>query len=231
MRLISATLRATVAVSALFSLGLAMILPTPGAIDTSLIRRDLLPEVTGVPDDDHVAIFFPTINTYNANNYYPDGSGVQSGNSVLTTLKTTNIKCWSEIFFVGTTDAYDQWNQVGDDVDCATTSTCLLSTQNMAQKCLSFTWSVTETASVAAAVAPLGVGVTITASVAVSVGGSYQACNSRTNVDSCTWTDTKCHSIWGADQTTTVHGYKRLSCDKPIAIGGPPQRSDGNFTL
>ncbi|KFZ01851.1 hypothetical protein V500_00593 [Pseudogymnoascus sp. VKM F-4518 (FW-2643)] len=101
----------------------------------------------------------------------------------------------------------------------------------MAQKCLSFTWGLTTTASVAAAVAPLGVGVTVTASVAVSVGGSYQACNSRTNVDSCTWDDTKCHSMWGAAQTTTVHGYKRLSCDFPVAIEGPPQRPDGNFTV
>ncbi|KFX86710.1 hypothetical protein V490_08920 [Pseudogymnoascus sp. VKM F-3557] len=222
MRLKSATLRATVAVSALSSLGLAMILPTPGAIDTSLIRRELT-EVTGVPDD--MAFWDnPT------GNYYADGYGVQSGNSVLLTVPYTDDdgKCWTEIFFVGTTDAYDQWKQIGDDIDCATTSTCLLSTQEMAQKCLSFTWGLTYTASVAAAVAPLGVGVTITSSVAASVGGSYQACNSRTKVDSCTWDDTKCHSMWGASQTTTVHGYKRLSC---VGFVNTPPRPDGNVTM
>lgn len=222
MRLISATLRATVAVSALCSLGLAMILPTPGAIDTSLIRRELT-EVTGVPDD-MAFIDNPT------GNYYADGSGVQSGNSVLSTIPLTETdgKCFTEIFFVGTTDAYDQWKQVGDDIDCATTSTCLLSTQDMAQKCLTFTWGLTYTAGVQAAVAPLGVGVTISSSVAVTAGGSYQACNSRTNVDSCTWDDTKCHSMWGASQTTTVHGYKRLSC---VGILEGPLRPDGNVTM
>ncbi|KFZ23543.1 hypothetical protein V502_01978 [Pseudogymnoascus sp. VKM F-4520 (FW-2644)] len=101
MRLISATLRATVAVSALSSLGLAMILPTPGAIDTSLIRRDLLQEVIGVPDDQAVQDIYIG-NGLKLSPYYADGSGVQSGNSVLTTLPTTNAKCWSEIFFVGT---------------------------------------------------------------------------------------------------------------------------------
>ncbi|KFZ23936.1 hypothetical protein V502_01585 [Pseudogymnoascus sp. VKM F-4520 (FW-2644)] len=133
MRLISATLRATVAVGALSSLGLAMILPTPGAIDTSLIRRELT-EVTGVPDD-------MALDDNPGDTYYADGSGVQSGNSVPFTvpLTDTDVKCFTEIFFVGTTDAYDQWKQVGDDIDCATTSTCLLSTQEMAQKCLTFT--------------------------------------------------------------------------------------------
>jgi len=226
MRLISATLRATVAVSALSSLGLAMILPTPGAIDTSLIRRaplrEVAPEVTGVPDT-----------TALRNNPTPawsdfgnDESGVQSGDS----LPVDGLSnCWTEIFFVGTTDAYDQWNQVGDDIDCATTSTCALSTQNMVQKCETITWGLTTTAGVQAAVAPLGVGVTITASVGVSAGGSYQACNSRTNVDSCTWDDTKCHSMWGTSQTTTVHGFKRLSCSGLPA--SYPVRPDGNSTM
>lgn len=227
MRLISATLRATVAVSALSSLGLAMILPTPGTIDTSLIRRELapevMPEVTGVPDD--------TVFQKNPTRWtnYENESGVQSGDSV---RADAYGNCWTEIFFVGTTDAYDQWKQVGDDIECATTSTCLLSTQDMAQKCMTFTWGITNTASVAAAVAPLGVGVTVTASVAVSVGGSYQACNSRTNVGSCTYTHTKCHSMWGAAQTTTVHGYKRLSCSGlwPSAQY-PLLRPDGNSTV
>ncbi|KFY97745.1 hypothetical protein V500_01937 [Pseudogymnoascus sp. VKM F-4518 (FW-2643)] len=232
MRLIPATLRATVAVSALSSLGLAMILSTPGATDTSLIRRDDLGyEMPEIPDEEDFLAPNPT-----NGNYYADGDGVQSGDSNQTWIYDyENLdnkgKCWTEVFFVGTTLAYAEWKQIGPDHDCASTASCNITPSDVEQKCSSTTWSLAYAQSIKLAVAPLGLGIELTATLTTTVGQTYQACNSHTDSENCTWDDEKCHSIWGADQTLTVHGFKRLSCPGPGKIDGVLLRPDGNFTV
>ncbi|KFZ23022.1 hypothetical protein V502_02497 [Pseudogymnoascus sp. VKM F-4520 (FW-2644)] len=137
-------------------------------------------------------------------NYYADGDGVQSGDSNQTWIYDyENLdnkgKCWTEVFFVGTTLAYAEWKQIGPDHDCASTVSWL--------------------------------GIELTATLTTTVGQTYQACNTHTDSENCTWDDEKSHSIWGADQTLTVHGFKRLSCPGPGKVDGVLLRPDGNFIV
>lgn len=237
MRLISATLRATVAVSALCSLGLAMILPTPGAIDTSLIRRGLQIPVSGLP-----ACNGPSA-TGTSN--YVDGEGVFVGNSCdketsdFLELGKGGVKCTTEYFLVGTTDAYNQWYQANGNIDCPPEGSCAKAVQKLSQTCTSFQWSVTESVSVEVDLELVKIGTSISS----TQGQIYQSCNADTSTDTCTWTDGQCHSIWAAQQITTVHGYMRESCtiDPSVVLWlaseaqakgetFPQQRPDGNFT-
>jgi hypothetical protein len=139
----------------------------------------------------------------------------------------------TDYYIVGTTAAYQPWSRLTGDINCTDTSTCSKALADAAMKCTTFTWSVTETVSAKFEFELKAFTLGLGAEISSTQGQSKQTCNTHTTTDTCSWDDDGCHSVWGSQLVTYVHGYKRRTCRSPAGAGvnmpDQPARDGGDF--
>jgi hypothetical protein len=223
-------MRAAAAVLAFASVTAAT--PMPHIIETHLQGRTLQSPVSGLPgcsisDSGQSDNQDPTWAVGQSN--YTDGEGYDVGNDCNGGSGADH--CWTDYFIVGTEEAYNNWYEAIGDIQCSGNGSCSQSISQLQQQCTTTTWSVstTITTDFEFEIAKIGLAVTLTG------GQSYMSCSANTTTETCTWTDSGCHSVWAAQRLTTVYGYKRRSCNTPTNapnanMPNTQQRSDGYYT-
>ncbi|KAL8712501.1 MAG: hypothetical protein Q9220_003349 [cf. Caloplaca sp. 1 TL-2023] len=142
--------------------------------------------------------------------------------------------CWTDYFLVGTTAAYQNWQNPTGPIACPPTGSCSTQQGQLTQKC--------ESNSIAVGVeleADFKNAIARIFELEVTISAEYthvwQSCNTKSITDICLWSDGKCHSVWTSEQLLTLYGYKRRSCDTPsgasgINIPNSAKRPDGFYT-
>lgn len=92
----------------------------------------------------------------------------------------------TDYFLVGTTDSYNNWYQAIGNIGC--NGDCHEDIGALAQSCTTSEWSVATAISTGFDMVGIQVGSTTT----VTVGGSRQTCNTKSDTASCRWTDQNC---------------------------------------
>ncbi|MCJ1447500.1 MAG: hypothetical protein MMC23_008011 [Stictis urceolatum] len=162
---------------------------------------------------------------------HKDGEGVFIGTDCTTGHHSQH--CWTDYYLVGTTDGYGDWYKAMGNIDCPDGGgNCQQMIGKTDQQCKSFTWGISEEVN---AGFEWEIGFKLGASFTSTQSWTKQTCNGDTNTNSCTWTDTGCHSIWASQLITTVQGYKRRSCvsptdDSTANMPNSPKRDDGFYT-
>jgi hypothetical protein len=205
---------------------------SPQIIENHLQGRSVQSPISGLPgcsksDQGKSDNQDPTWATGTSN--YTDGEGVNVGNDCTTGHNSNH--CWTDYFLVGTTVSYDNWYEAIGDINCSQNGTCAQAISQLQQTCKSTEWSVSETISTEFEFEIVKVGLSVT----VTAGQTYQSCNGNTTMETCTWTDGGCHSVWAAQRVTNAHGYTRRSCVSPTSdtnanMPNSPKRSDGFYT-
>ncbi len=174
---------------------------------------------------------------------YTDGSGsyvTSSCDNGKTTPAVVRFHCWTDLFVVNYQASYDHWQNSGQVIDCATTSTCAEMVVNLNQSCTTSTTTYdNQFGAQIQAQFPIWLkdsSVTPTLLYNHNFGGakSEQICTSTSNQGTCTWDDKGCHAIWVAQRNTLVNGYIRRSCNTPRSGTNVPdssKRADGYYTV
>lgn len=113
-------------------------------------------------------------------------AGNSSGNSRHGMMLKHSTIYRTDYFLVGTTDSYNDWYQAIGNIQCD--GDCHEDIGALAQSCTTMEWSVSEGISAGFDLAGIELGSTTT----VTVGGSRQTCDTKSDTASCRWTDQAC---------------------------------------
>ncbi|CAF9930737.1 hypothetical protein IMSHALPRED_008265 [Imshaugia aleurites] len=175
---------------------------------------------------------------------YEDGSGVyvtSSCDNGLTTPAVVRFHCWTDLFVVNYQAGYSNWQNSGQVIDCATTSSCSEFIINMNSSCTTdtTTWDNNFGTKIEAQI-PLWFNKDASGTAGLSYDHSFgganavQMCTSQSDTGTCNWNDRDCHAVWSAQRNIQVNGYLRRSCNTPRSGTNVPnssQRSDGYYTV
>ena len=174
---------------------------------------------------------------------YKDGDGkyvTSSCDNGLTTPAVNRFHCWTDLFVISYQAAYSGWQNSGQVIDCATTSSCNEAVVNLNQSCTTdtTTWDNQFAAQIQAQfpIWKKDASVTPTLSYNHNFGGAKaeQICTAASNTGTCTWDDKQCHAIWVAQRNVQVNGYLRRSCNTNRSGTNVPnssKRPDGYYTV
>jgi hypothetical protein len=166
----------------------------------------------------------PSYNT-GTTNYQPDqGTKVPKNgkNDNCDSGGKTADHCWTETWLVETAIEFNDWQNTGAAIDCATTSECDSEHSLQNQTCVT---NGNEISNEIERSLELSLGFALPLEgFSVQLGGtrSYtwgntttqqtQVCVTTENSNSCTWDDKGCHQVWRAQRVRRIYGYISRVC-------------------